>query len=66
MVWGRCFVAALLRASSIAAGPARHGSAALATDHAPPLGDMRLMERIGAERDKLRGNILLPEGAPLN
>jgi trehalose 6-phosphate synthase len=67
-VWGRSFVAALLRASSIAALPDRplRGSAALVADHPIPHAEMRLVERVAGERDKLRAPILLPEGAPLN
>ena len=76
IAWGRAFVAALVRASSIAAVTDRplRGSVALSTD-APsatvfPLElrkpELRLAERIGAEREPLLNAMLAPQGVKLN
>jgi trehalose 6-phosphate synthase len=71
LAWGRGFVAALLRASSIVAvpdRPLRTGTGPLAlmdTGEAPLVTDLMVAERVG-ERDKLRGPKLVPEGVQLN
>ncbi len=71
LAWGRGFVAALLRASSIVAvpdRPLRTGTGPLALmepDEAGLVTDLMVAERTG-EREKLRGPKLVPEGVQLN
>jgi trehalose 6-phosphate synthase len=71
LAWGRGFVAALLRASSIVAvpdRPLRTGTGPLAlmdTGESPLVTELMVAERVG-ERDKLRGPKLVPEGVQLN
>jgi trehalose 6-phosphate synthase len=82
LAWGRAFVAALLRASSITALPAlpeRHErplrtgtggvALALAGEPAPALGivpELLVAERLGGEREKLRSPMLVPGGVQIN
>jgi trehalose 6-phosphate synthase len=76
IAWGRAFVAALLRASAIAAvsdhpmrGSVPQASApSPAAAYSPELrrADLRLGERVGGERETLLSAMLIPEGAKLN
>jgi trehalose 6-phosphate synthase len=70
VAWGRAFVAALLRACSIAAVPDRPHERPLRTalalgEHAP-VSDLVLVERGAGERELLRTALLVPERVPVN
>lgn len=62
LAWGRAFVAALLRATTISAVPDRPLRGTIGAEHAPP-------PAIGSELvlvEKRRGPVLVPERVPLN
>jgi trehalose 6-phosphate synthase len=79
VAWGRAFVAALLRASSITALPERHerplrtgtGPVAVAVAGEPGSGtaivtELLFAERVAGEREKLRAPMLVSEAMQIN
>jgi trehalose 6-phosphate synthase len=69
LVWGRAFVAALLRAASIAAVTDRPLRGSVAIAEVPPPGafpELRKPELRLAEREPLLSAMLVPEGVKLN